>query len=97
MFRAEGNRRETGRPSFMAINEEDIIYILTRSDVDDTAESIGIEELTELHYRKAKESFEHFVAGGLFNWADALIDGLRDAEEELRGGCPDASEKDKIG
>jgi hypothetical protein len=80
----------------MAINEEDVIYILTKTDVQDAAESIGIEELTELHYRKAKESFEHFVAGGLFNWADAFIDGLRDAEEELREPDADVSENDKI-
>jgi hypothetical protein len=64
--------------------------------VEDCAKDIGIEKLTELHYRKAKESFECLVAGGLFNWADALIDGLRDAEEELRGLDADVAEKGKI-
>ncbi len=68
----------------MAINEEDVIYILTKTDVEDIAETIGIKNLTKLHYRKAQKFFESFVADGMYNWADALTDGLRDAEEEIR-------------
>lgn len=80
----------------MAINRKDVIYILTKVDVEDYAKAIGIKKLTELHYQKAKKSFERLVAGGLFNWADALIDGLRDAEEELRGLDADVADKGKI-
>ena len=77
----------------MAVNEKDVIYILTKVDVDDCAKAIGIKKLTELHYQKAQESFDCFVACGLRNWVDALTDGLRDAEEELRGGYGNAPEK----
>ena len=89
-------RRIRGRRSvlLMAINEEDIVYILTRADVEDIAKSIGIKKLIELHYQKAQEFFESFV-DGIYNWTDAVSDGLRDAEEGLRGGYDDVSEKKK--
>ena len=77
----------------MAINEENIIYMLTKADVEDAAEAIGLEKLTELHYRKAKEAFGYFVARGLFTWADALGEGLRDAEEELLDEYDEVPEK----
>ena len=78
----------------MAINEEDVIYILTKADVEDVAKRIGIKTLTELHYRKAQEFFVSFVADrGTYYWASAITDGLRDAEEELRGGYGDVPEK----
>jgi len=76
----------------MAINEEDVIYILTKADVEDIAETIGIKPLTKLHYRKAKKFFESFVADGTYTSASALSDGLRDAEEELRGGYDNVPE-----
>ena len=79
--------------TLMAINEEDVIYILTKTDVEDIAETIGIKNLTKLHYRKAQKFFESFVADGTYNWASALSDGLRDAEEEIRGGYGDVPEK----
>jgi len=79
----------------MAINEEDIIYILTKTDVEDVAKTIGITKLTELHYRKAQEFLLSFVADGTYYWASAISDGLRDAEEELRGGYADVAAKDK--
>jgi len=74
----------------MAINRKDVIYILTKTDVEDCAKAIAIEKLTELHYQKAQHFFEGFVAD---NWADVLTDGLRDAEEELRDGYGDVPEK----
>jgi hypothetical protein len=77
----------------MAINEEDVIYILTKADVEDIAKDIGIKTLTELHYRKAQEFLLSFVADGSYYWATAITDGLRDAEEELRGGYGDVPEK----
>jgi hypothetical protein len=46
----------------MAINKKDVIYILTRTDVEVCAKAIGIKKLTELHYRKAQKFFEGFVA-----------------------------------
>jgi hypothetical protein len=76
----------------MAINKKDVIYILTKTDVEDCAKAIGIKKLTELHYRKAQHFFEGCVAG---NWADVLTDGLREAEEELRGVNAGVSEKRK--
>jgi hypothetical protein len=69
----------------MAINAEDVIYILTKADVEDIAKDIGITKLTELHYQKAQQFFDSFV--------DGLSDGLRDAEEELRGAYGDVPEK----
>jgi hypothetical protein len=80
----------------MAINEEDVIYILTKSDVEDCAKAIGIKKLTELHYQKAQKYLEGFVADGTYNWADALTDGLRTAEAELRSLDADVSVKGKI-
>jgi hypothetical protein len=80
----------------MAINEEDVIYILTKADVEDCAKAIGIKTLTRLHYQKAQKFLEGFVADGTYNWADALTDGLRSAEEELRGLNVDVAEKGKI-
>ena len=79
----------------MAINDADVIYILTKADVEDIAKTIGIGKLTKLHYQKAQKFFESFVADGTYNWANALGDGLRDAEEELRGGYGTVSEKKK--
>ena len=77
----------------MAIIQEDIIYMLTKTDVEDIAEIIGIKKLTKLHYQTAKKFFESFVADGTYNWASALSDGLRDAEEELRGGFGNVAEE----
>ena len=80
----------------MAINEEDIIYVLTKTDVEDIAKDIGITKLTELHYQKVQQFFDSYVDGP-YNWTDAVSDGLRDAEEELRGGYNHVSEnKDEI-
>jgi len=77
----------------MAINKEDVIYILTKADVEDVASRIGIKTLTELHYQKAQEFLRSFVAEGPYNWDGAITDGLRDAEEELRGGYGDVPDK----
>jgi len=41
----------------MAIIQEDIIYMLTKTDVEDIAEIIGIKKLTKLHYQTAKKFF----------------------------------------
>jgi len=49
--------------------------------------------LTELHYQKAQEFLQSFVADGPYNWAGAITDGLRDAEEELRGAYGDVLDK----
>ena len=68
----------------MAIDEKDVIYILTRVDVEDCAKDFGLEKLTELHYREAQKHIERFVADGVYTWADALTDGLRRAEELIR-------------
>ena len=76
----------------MAINEEDVIYILTKADVEDIAKDIGITKLTELHYQKAQQFFDSFVDGP-YNWTNAVSDGLRDAEEELRGGYGNVAEE----
>ena len=38
----------------MAINEDDIIYVLTKEDVDDVAKTIGLSNLTDDHYRMAR-------------------------------------------
>jgi len=80
----------------MAINRKDVIYILTKVDVEDCAKAIGIKKLTELHYQKAQKSLECFVADGTYNWVDALTDGLQNAEAELRSLNADVSEKGKI-
>ena len=74
----------------MAINEEDVVYILTKADVEDIAKQIGITKLTELHYQKAQQFFDSFVDGP-YDLTDAVSDGLRDAE--LRGGYGDVPDK----
>ena len=51
----------------MAINDADVIYILTKADVEDIAKTIGIGKLTKLHYQKAQKFFESFVADGTYS------------------------------
>ena len=72
----------------MADKQEDIIYILTKEDVDDVAKQIGLSNLTDDHYRMAQKYFESFCDGP-YSWFDAISDGLHDAEKELRGEYPD--------
>ncbi len=72
----------------MADKQEDIIYSLTKEDVDDVAKQIGLSNLTDDHYRMAQKYFESFCDGP-YSWFDAISDGLHDAEKELRGEYPD--------
>ena len=72
----------------MADKQEDIIYSLTKEDVDDVAKQIGLSNLTDEHYRMAQKYFESFCDGP-YSWFDAISDGLHDAEKELRGEYPD--------
>jgi hypothetical protein len=89
---SRGESEGDGPLLLMAINEDDVIYILTKADVEDIAKDIGITKLTELHYQKAQQFFDSFVDGP-YDWTDAVSDGLRDAEEELRGGYGDVPDK----
>ena len=65
------------------------------ADVEDVAKTIDIKTLTELHYQKTQKFFLSFVADGTYYWASVIADGLRDAEEELRAGYGDVTEKRK--
>ncbi len=47
----------------MADKQEDIIYKLTKEDVDDVAKQIGLSNLTDEHYRMARKYFESFCDG----------------------------------
>ena len=71
---------------FMAINEDDIIYVLTKEDVDGVAKSIGLSNLTDDHYRMVRKYIESFCGDPMYDWGNAITDALKDAEEELRGG-----------
>jgi hypothetical protein len=69
----------------MAMNEDDIIYVLTKEDVDDVAGSIGLSKLTDAHYRAARKFIRSFCSDGFYTWVNAVTDALQDAEEERRG------------
>ena len=66
----------------MRYKDEDIIYILTKTDVDDVAKEIGVKNLTTEHYRSAQKSVEGYSENGW--WSEAIEDGLRNAEDELQ-------------
>lgn len=68
----------------MAINEEDIIYVLTKTDVEDVAKEIGIRNLTDEHYRKAEKYLSSLCSDGAYTWVNAITDALEDAEREQR-------------
>jgi hypothetical protein len=69
----------------MAINEEDIIYILTKEDVDGVAKTIGLSNLTYDHYRMAQKYIESFCSNPGYDWVNAITDALQYVEKELRG------------
>ena len=73
----------------MAIKEDDIIYVLTKEDVDGVAKSIGLSKLTDAHYRMARKYIESFCGDPVYDWENAISDALKDAEKELRGEYPD--------
>jgi len=73
----------------MAINEDDIIYVLTKEDVDGVAKTIGLSNLTYDHYRMARKYIESFCSDPVYDWVNAITDALKDAERELRGEYPD--------
>ena len=73
----------------MAINKDDIIYVLTKEDVDDVAKTIGLSKLTDDHYRMARKYIESFCGDSAYDWENAITDALKDAERELQGGYSD--------
>jgi len=78
----------------MAINEDDIIYVLTKEDVDGVAKTIGLSKLTHEHYRMAQKYIQSFCGDGAYSWENAISDALKDVEEELRGEYPDLKPKE---
>src|SRR5712691_2824130 len=74
----------TGSAFFMAINEDDIIYVLTKEDVDGVAKTIGLSNLTDEHYRMARKYMENFCGDSAYDWELAITDALKDAEREIR-------------
>ena len=58
----------TGSAFFMAINEDDIIYVLTKEDVDGVAKTIGLSNLTYDHYRMARKYIESFCGDPVYDW-----------------------------
>ena len=87
----------TGSAFFMAINEDDIIYVLTKEDVDGVAKTIGLSKLSDVHYRMARKYIHSFCSDGVYTWVNAFIDALKDADEELRGGYGNvAEEKEEV-
>ncbi len=73
----------------MAINDDNIIYVLTKEDVDDVAKKIGISNLTDRHYRMAEKYISSFCSDGPYTWVNAISDALHDAEKERKGEYPD--------
>jgi hypothetical protein len=70
---------------FMAIKQDDIIYVLTKEDVDDVAKSIGLSKLTDEHYRMARKYIQSFCGDGAYSWENAISDALKEVEEERQG------------
>jgi hypothetical protein len=70
----------------MAIDEDDIIYVLTKEDVEGVAKTIGLSKLTPEHYRMAEKYIQSFCSDGVYTWVNAFTDALKDVEEEHRGG-----------
>jgi hypothetical protein len=70
----------------MAINEDDIIYVLTKEDVDGVAKTIGLSKLTDMHYHIAEKYIQSFWSDGVHTWVNVFTDALNDAEEELHSG-----------
>jgi hypothetical protein len=70
----------------MAIKEDDIIYILTKEDVDDVAKHIGLSNLTDDHYQMARKFIESFCGDPVYDWVNAITDALKEAERERQGG-----------
>jgi len=68
----------------MTYNDEDIIYVFTKTDVEDVAKEIGIRNLTDEHYRKAEKYLTSLCSDGAYTWTDAIADALKDAERELQ-------------
>jgi len=79
----------------MAINEDDIIYVLTKEDVDGVAKTIGLNNLTDGHYRMARKYMESFCGDSAYDWELAITDALKDAERELQGGYSDHPEPEE--
>jgi len=79
----------------MAINEDDIIYVLAKEDVDGVAKTIGLSNLTDEHYRMARKYMESFCGDSAYDWELAITDALKDAERELQGGYSDHPEPEE--
>ena len=71
---------------FMAINEDDIIYVLTKEDVDGVAKTIGLSKLTHEHYRMAQKYIQSFCSDGVYTWVNAFTDALKDRRGTPRRG-----------
>ena len=69
----------------MTYQDTDIIYILTKEDVDMVAKRLGMGKLTDEHYRMARKAVEHFCGDGIYSWSDAIADGLREADKAPSG------------
>ena len=76
----------------MIYKDEDIIYILTKEDVDCVARELGMAKPTEEQYRMARKYVESFCGEGVYTWRDAIADALRDAKgtERRRHGLSDS-------
>lgn len=78
-------RAGTESAFFMAIKEDDIIYVLTKEDVDGVAKSIGLSKLTDAHYRMARKYIENFCGDSAYDWENAISDALKEVEEKRQG------------
>ena len=75
----------------MTHKRDDVIYMHTKEDVDDVAESLKIRKLTEEHYRQAQKFIERFCEDGAYTWWGAIADALRYVEEELQAPSQEES------
>ena len=64
----------------MEYKDEDIIYILTKTDVDNIARVMGLKNLTAEHYRQVRKFFGYLCTDGPYTWRNAIEDGLKLAE-----------------
>lgn len=72
----------------MTYKDRDVIYILTREDVDHVARELIMRKPTEEQYRVVRKYIEDFYGQGDHNWHDAIADALSEAAGQLNGKSP---------
>ncbi len=78
LSRGEGEGHD---PQYSMPKDEDIIYVITKSDVDDVGKTIGLSKLTDRHYQTARKYLISFCGDGMYTTVTAIADALKSAED----------------